>query len=249
MSRNKKRPQLPINKSLLKSLLRIFSKPAVETIAEKVFIRRRKPDLAVLRRGILRAACAYITDINAPTRGEIKRQIKNLMQLAQRGKATTLAAALRDLHPATREFLESRGLRRERLPSIEEMSDPTVRRRIILICTAGSDGSGGPILHAPVTLTHAKKRDAERNFLWLLRFAICEATGWLPGRTANKSVSGPLVRLAEECLALLNVEGVNVVRILEREARRNWRWGGVSLMRNVLRWSNALTCPPKVPSF
>lgn len=222
MTRTKRRPDLPD----LDRLQQIFKASEVEKLANTAFKIGKKPDIDILQAGIVEAARSYILAVGAPSRGEIKREIERVNELAVSGKYLTLASAITQLSQQAHEFIEARG--GGALPCHLSLIEPEhhiqVRRRVIFLCTSGVDGDGKYIPYVPLTQPNAQKRLPERDFIFALRYAIFAATDDVPGRTAPPANTGPLASLALGCFELLGVRRINVARILERESRRNWLW-------------------------
>lgn len=222
MTRTKRRPDLPE----LDRLPQIFEVSQVEKLANAAFRIGKRPDIDILRAGIIEAASTYVLAVAAPSRGEIKREIERILKLTKSGRNVALAYALRQLSRHTHEFIESRGrgpLPRQ-LTNIEPEKLEQEKKQVILLCTQGVHGDGNYIPFVPLTQSNATKREAERDFILGLRYTMFAATGNVPGRTEPLSNTGPLATLALECFARLGVEHVNVALILDRELKRNWRW-------------------------
>ena len=222
MTRTKIRPDLPE----IERLPQIFTVSQIKEMAKTAFKIGKRPDIDILQSGIVEAARSYILAVAEPSRGEIKQEIEDILKLARLGKYATLASAITLLSQQTHEFIETRG--RGALPCHLSLIEPEhhtqVRNRVILLCTSGVDGDGEFIPFVPLTQPNAKKRMAERDFIFALRYAIFAATGHVPGRTASLANTGPLASLALGCFELLGVRRINVALILERESLRNWRW-------------------------
>ena len=233
MTRTKRRPDLPE----LDRLPQIFTVSQVKDMVRTVFKRPDidRPDIDILRAGIIDGARSYVLAVTSPSRGEIKREIEGILKLAKLGRYLALASAVKQLSPQTHEFIEARG--RGALPCqlslIEPDSREQVLKRVILLCTSGVDGDGEYIPFVPLTQPNAQKRLAERDFIFALRYAIFAATGRVPGRTAPLANTGPLANLALSCFELLGVRRINVALILDRESRRNWRWKNAPKVRKM----------------
>ena len=231
MTRNRRRPNLP----QLEQLPQIFAVSQIEEMAKTAFKIGKQPDIDILQAGIVEAARSYVIAVTEPSRGEIKREIEDILKLAQSGKYPTLATAITLLSQKTHDFIEIRGCGALpcHLSLIEPQHHKQVRNRVILLCTSGVDGDGEFIPFVPLTQPNAQKRMAERDFIFALRYAIFAATGHVPGRTAPLANTGPLASLALSCFELLGVKRINVALILGRESRRNWRWKSVPKVRRT----------------
>lgn len=225
MTRIRRRPDLPEPDRLPQ----IFNFTEVRTLAETAFKKGERPDINILQSGIIEAARCYVLAVAAPSRGEIKREIENILKLATSGKYATLATAINRLSQQTREFIERacRGTLPCHLSLIDQNHHDQVRKKIILLCTSGVDGDGNYIPYVPLTQLNAEKRLPERDFIFALRYAIFAAMDDVPGRTVPPANTGPLASLALGCFEVLGVRRINVARILERESRRHWLWKNV----------------------
>jgi hypothetical protein len=164
---------------------------------------------------------------------------------ASRQKYPDLKARLERLYEQTRHDLNSRGdLFRLRvvLPDPKSIDNRELRdaacRIVVDLSQRGGRWVEGrkrpsgrrsrtwePLLYAPETRSHPKRREVERAFVMWLQLAFLDAVGMVSALTASDERRGPFVRFVQECLRLVGVPEADAVGLIndlhaERSMRR-----------------------------
>lgn len=217
------------------------------TIDRLVLTAKLPPDIdrRRLAEGIRDAARIYVVEKREPTANDLHAEIGDLFRAASRKDYEVVVDLLRGLSPSGRASLSDRGSRPGvglALPQIETLADDRRRddacKAIVALCQIGGRLGEGrrrpngrrsttwiPVLHAPPSNPHPRKRSAEEDYIMWLGVAWLEATGTRPPRTGLHDKPGPFARLVRECLRLIGgrADGIAILNRVRGRKRERMR--------------------------
>ncbi len=187
-------------------------------------------DMMMFGRAVRWAVRGYLNEANEPTPNQLHCEIAALHRAAARAEYEKLAALIERMSSAARHQLEGRratlGERMPywRIPDAAELRDPLRHadaanglRRLIEVGgtyrhrprpSGQPTVSLVPLLHTPRPSRAEPRREAERNLVMWLQFAVTEAGGQVPvtARAADDSrKANPFVQTAARVLQLAGV--------------------------------------------
>lgn len=197
-----------------------------------------------------------------PSDNEVHDQIEALERAVSREQYEEVANLLESSLPAARaardclkERLTTPAWRRwgVTFPDVASLRDPAHQRKaceiVRQLCTRGAEIAVGrrrsstgkrsrsyirPLLYGPTPTKHPPRRDAERELVNTLQYAIYQATGREPTWTARHdsphAAKGPLARMTKRVLDLAgapqHADAVGLINELNKRRRKmGWRPG------------------------
>jgi hypothetical protein len=164
----------------------------------------------------------------------LRAEVTKLHRAAERQQHDHLASLIEKLSPQARCLLNDRGARptlKLTLPGPEALRGGQHAKACTIIAKLTAIGGHYipgrkrptgkrsratwlPLLHAPESSRHFRRRDAERYFIIMVQVAWTEATGDLPSLTARSGMLGPFAKMVRECLTCVGARHADVVGLL-----------------------------------
>ncbi len=210
-------------------------------------------NLAAFQAGIVFAVSLYLEERAEPSAGQVQVEIKNLLKAVRRaqdsGDARDVISAIGELAPISRDWIDQqaqylRSTGRAIDISVESVADPTNRdaalRHLSWCLSSGGKNVEGrnrpsgrrsapklePVLISPMVRRGAPAKVQEQMLIMWLQVAYNDASGTMPGLSANPIMTTPFELFAASVLVRIDTpysKGANTKKAIRRlqESRRN----------------------------